>query len=115
MFSKTLNYMGIFDTDLDPGMRFESFLREAFDCRKMQDPWAYAGQEEYNNFIKVPTPLRGKRALSTALIALILKHKDSEIVDKLKELEDKVWELETQDQAIEIIDEGIAVLKELNN
>lgn len=96
--------------DHDPAMRFESLVRHAFDCSKMADPWGYAGQEVYNNF--VPTPnLRGKRALSTTLIKLALDSKDA-LREGFIELEEAVWKAETQQEIITVIDKAIAIIED---
>lgn len=102
--------MGIFDNDYDPGMRYESLMRDAFDCSKWQDPFAYAAQDFYNEFIIEPTTLKGKRALSAGLIALIVKNKENEKLEPLVALENRVWTLTTQQEVISLIDEAIAMI-----
>ena len=101
----------IFEDDRDPAARFEGLLRKAFgNCEKWGDPWGYAAQDCYHNF--VPTPnLRGKKALSVALCQLIIRNSDFEKKDEFIELEESIWSADTQEEIIEIIDKSIALAK----
>lgn len=104
--------MGIADNDRDPAFRFESLAREAFgNCRKYGDPWNYAHQEFFSEFVKEPVSLRGQRALATILTQLVFQYKDTEICDQLKIVEDSIFEATSQKDVIKIIDETIGLLR----
>ncbi|MEQ8684228.1 MAG: hypothetical protein RIF36_00415 [Imperialibacter sp.] len=103
----------IFIDDDDPAFRYEGLVRAAFDnCGKYGDPFKYAAQEVYDNFVGEIT-LRGRRALSTALIKLIVDNPENKAIDGLKSLENDVWEAKEQQDIIKIIDEAIEILKRL--
>lgn len=102
----------IFDNHPDPGFRFESLLRAIFDdCGKYGDPWGYAAQDVYNDFVPEPT-LTGKRALSTGLCKLIYDNKEHPEIKRIIELEDSIWPAKTQEEIVTIIDSSIEWLKE---
>ncbi|WP_017732753.1 hypothetical protein [Nafulsella turpanensis] len=97
---------------IDPSLRYEALARSAFNnCSKGGDPFGYALQEEYDNFFVEAPNLRGKRALSTVLIKLIIDNSGTDFAERLIGLEESVWNSETQDDIIHIIDKGIEVLK----
>ncbi len=102
--------MGIFDDDYDPAMRYESLMRDAFECTKWQDPFGYAAQEFYGEFLEEPTTIRGKRALSAGVIALVVKFKGTDKEKALVALENQVWELKTQNEVIDFVDTVIALI-----
>lgn len=99
-------------SNADPAFRFEDLARYAFDnCPKYGDPWGYAAQEVYNNFI--PTiELKGKRILSTVLNKLIFDNRNNKICDDLKNVENSIWSANSQSDAINIIDKTIELLKD---
>jgi hypothetical protein len=69
-----------FKDDSNPAMRFEGLARAAFNnCMKFGDPFNYAAQEEFSNFIPAPN-LKGKRILSTIFIKLIIDFPESEML-----------------------------------
>jgi len=91
----------------DPGFKFENLLRTIFDnCNKSGDPWGYASQDVYNNFLH-KTNLRGKRALSTALCKLIYDNRTKPNIKEVINIEEKIWKAKTQSEIIEIIDNSI--------
>lgn len=99
--------MTLFENDTNPAMRFEGLARGVFNnCNKYGDPWGYAAQERFANFVPGPT-LTGKRALSTILIKLISDHPKHELTPKLIQLEDSIWTTTSQSKIIAIIDETI--------
>lgn len=104
----------IYENEIDPRLRYEGFLRTAFDCERKADPFGYAHRDDFDNFDPEPN-LTGKRALSAAFVKLIFDHKDSEHVKKLVALDDRVWSATKKGQIIEIIDEGFQVLKQLED
>ena len=61
----------IYDDYPTHDMRFEGLARTVFDCNRYGDPWGYANADLYNNIMTQ----RGKRALSTILIKMILEKK----------------------------------------
>ncbi|WP_295720501.1 hypothetical protein [Mucilaginibacter sp.] len=107
--------MGISDFDEDPAFRYESLAREAFDnCGKWGDPWGYAAQDVYNEFIEEPTTVRGKKILDTILVALILKHKGVPILDSLKDIQNTIADAQSQNDVIVIVDNTIELLRSLD-
>lgn len=103
--------MGIFDTDFNPAMRYESLAREVFECGKYNDPFQNAHQEVFSRFIEEPEAVTTKRMLSNILVAAIGKFlKDPDKVQGLKSLDDRVWESSSQDEYIDIIDEAIKIV-----
>ena len=97
--------------EIDPGFRYEALARVAFDnCLKSKDPWGYASQGVYNNFVN-GVDLKGKRILSTILNKLIYDYKDKNISNMLKEIEESIWAASTQQDAIKIINETIETLE----
>lgn len=105
--------MNLFYGDPDPAMRYEGLMRAIFYCDKFNDPWRYAAQEFYNEFTDIPT-LLGKRAISTALIKMVLDYPNSEKVEAIKDLEKRVWNAESQVDIINIIDEATEIAIALN-
>jgi len=104
--------MGISDDHYDPAFRFESLARETFgNCRKYGDPWNYAHQEFFSEFMDEPTSILGKRALATILTQLVFQYKDTEICDPLKAIENSIFEANTQGDVIAIIDSTIGLLR----
>jgi len=54
--------MGLFDDHHDPAFRYESLARESFNnCGKWGDPWGFAAQDFYSEFVNEPTTERGKK------------------------------------------------------
>jgi hypothetical protein len=102
----------IFQEDHDPGMRFEGLLRAIFNCDKAADPWGYAQQEVYADFVPEPQ-LNGKRALSTGFIKLICDNPNFVKVKSLIELENKIWESKTQEEISGIIEIASELIKEI--
>jgi len=101
--------------NLDPSVLYEDLARAAFNnCKKWGDPWKYAAQEVYTRFVPEPD-LRGKRALSTILIKLIIDNSESNHVKQLQSLEDQVWEASSQEQIIKIIKKAIDLYNQLKN
>lgn len=99
----------------EANMKFEELARKAFDnCSKYGDPFKYAAQERYNNFVPIPT-LLGKRILSTVLIKIIITHQSKNGVEKFIELENKVWTSETQKEIISIIETADALFDKLQD
>lgn len=106
--------MIMFDDHHDPAFRYEGLARAVFDnCDKYGDPWGYAAQDRYANFVEAPNEM-GKRALSTILIKMTLDHPNIEQTDNIKALEDRVWKATTQEQIIAIINEAIAIADKLD-
>ncbi len=105
----------MFITDnVDPGFRFESLARIAFDnCLKSRDPWGYASQDVYNNFVS-SFNLKGKRILATILTKLIYDFKDKSICNKLIIIEDSIWSASTQRDVVNIIESTIKVLESID-
>lgn len=103
--------MTLFENDTDPGMRYEGLARAAFDnCIKAGDPWGYAAQETFNNFVPSPI-LAGKRALSTILIKIIIDSQFHPLSGQLIQLEERVWKANDQTEIIDIIDKAISIFK----
>ncbi|MCF8227364.1 MAG: hypothetical protein K9J24_00325 [Bacteroidales bacterium] len=101
----------MFKNDHDPAMRYEGLARAAFDnCDKYDDPWKYAAQEKYNQFVK-EVSIGGKRMLSTILLKIIFDYLNHSEVDKLIALEKSIWDATEQDQIIEIIDSASEILE----
>ena len=95
-------------------MKYEELARKAFDdCGKYGDPFNYAAQERYSNFVPKPT-LQGKRMLSTVLIKIIVSNQGKSEIPKFLELEDKVWKSETQEEVVSIIDEATKLLESIS-
>jgi|JI7StandDraft_1071085.scaffolds.fasta_scaffold95004_3 hypothetical protein len=96
----------------DPAFRYEDLARFAFDnCNKYGDPWRYASQEVYTNFIS-GIDLKGQRILSTILSILIYNNRgNSKICEKLIQIENSIWTATTQLDAIKIIDDTISIFK----
>lgn len=99
----------------EANMKYEELARKAFDnCSKYGDPFKYAAQERYDNFVPVPT-LLGKRMLSTILIKLIISNQNRQEVRQFIELENKVWISETQSEIIKVIDKAISLYDKLQD
>ncbi len=83
----------------DPGFLFEALGRAAFKCKKEGDPYHFAKQEVYDNFVGEIT-IRGKRALSSFLQKIINDNypilKQSNEIISLIELEDNIWEIQNE-------------------
>jgi hypothetical protein len=91
---------------MDPAMKYEELAKKAFDnCQKYGDPFQYAAQERYVNFVPVPK-LLGKRMLSTVLIKLIISNQGKAVSKDFINLEEKVWTSKTQEDIISIIEEA---------
>ena len=101
--------------DMQIHMRYEGLIRSVFgNVSKYGDPWGYAAQDRFSQFVQEPTGLDGKRALSTVVIKMILDHKTNKpLVDELRKLEDRVWDLKKQSESIKLIDELIEVAKRI--
>ena len=98
---------------IEANMKYEELARKAFDnCSKYGDPFKYAAQERYDNFVPIPT-LLGKRILSTILIKIIVSNQGKSGVDKFIELENKVWTSETQSEIISIIEKADTLFDKL--
>lgn len=101
--------------DDDPAIRYEYIACAAFKCRYYDDPFQYASQTVFNiNFEKDDNgndgiKFKGKRALSTVLIKLIIDSSSQEQRDAYRGLEDKVWNAKSQEDIIIIIDEAIEI------
>jgi len=94
----------------DPAFRFEDLARFAFDnCPKYGDPWGYAAQAVYNNFIP-NVELKGKRILSTILNKLIYDNRYNNICSELLKIENSIWSANSQSDAINIINKTIELL-----
>ncbi len=100
--------MILYGDDYDPAMRYEGLARAVFKCGKWKDPWGYAAQDCFTQFVPSMS-LEGKRALSTIIIKIILDFPEIEEKNDLKKLEDTVWDSNSQDQAIDIIDKTIEI------
>lgn len=97
--------------NIDPAFRYEALARFAFDnCSKYGDPWHYAAQEVYANFIPV-IELKGRRILSAILNKLIFDNKNSKTCNDLIDIENSIWTATSQQDAIKIIDKTIGVLQ----
>lgn len=97
----------IFEDHTHPAMRFESLLRAIFDnCGKYGDPWGYAAQDVYSNFVPSPKQ-KGQRALSTGLTKLIYDYKEHENIKTIIEIEESIWSAKTQEDIRKIIDDSI--------
>ena len=106
--------MILFENHTDPAFRYEGLVRTVFnDCKKYGDPWSYAAQDFYANFVNTPNQ-EGKRALATVIIKIIIDHPQSEQVEQLKLLEDSVWEAKSQDDIITIINKAIDICGQLD-
>lgn len=104
--------MGLTDEHNDPAFRYESLARESFNnCKKWGDPWGYAAQDFYNEFVHEPTTVRGKRALNTILAQLILKFQGSDIEESLKQQETLIDNLNTQREVIGLVDSTIQIIR----
>lgn len=105
--------MTLFENDSNPAMRYEGLARAVFNnCGKSGDPWGYAAQDRFTNF--VPTPnLTGKRALSTILIKLICDYPNHELTSRLIQMEEKIWTVNDQGTIIAIIDEAIGIYNKI--
>jgi len=102
--------MILFKDEKDVAMRYEGLARAAFNnCIKYGDPWGYAAQDRYADFVPTPT-LTGRRALSTILIKLIIDNTQSPYLEGLRLLEEKVWSTETQEDIIDIINKAIEIV-----
>jgi hypothetical protein len=101
--------------DMQIHMRYEGLVRSVFgNVSKYGDPWGYAAQDHFAQFVQEPPTLYAKRSLSTVVIKMIIDHQtDKVIIEELRKLEDKVWSLQNQTQSIKLIDELIAVAKKL--
>lgn len=98
------------NTNYDAGMQYERLARAIFgNCSKGRDPWGYTKQECFDSFIPTPS-LKGKRILSTVLIAAILNPRYKEFEEQLKKNEDAVWVASTQEQIIMVIDSTIKLI-----
>lgn len=101
-------------TDSDnAALRYEGLLREAFQCTKAQDPFGYAKQEVFDHNFVTSITLRGRRALSTAFIKLVLDY--PEYKEKFIALDNQVWDASSQSKIIDIIDDGITILKDIKS
>ncbi|KYG72825.1 hypothetical protein [Roseivirga echinicomitans] len=98
----------------DPAFLFEGIVRAAFDnCSKWGDPFGYAAQDRYANFVG-DIKLRGKRILATTISKVIIDHKDNEeAVKKLRKLDDKIWELKEQGEVIDWLEKLKNEMEEL--
>jgi hypothetical protein len=108
--------MIIHEENTNPAFRFKGLVRSVFGkCSKNGDPWAYAAQDHYTQFMPEPPTLYAKRALPTVVIKMIIDHKANKaIVDKLKILEDQVWDLKNQKGSIALIDKLIDTARDLD-
>jgi len=96
----------------DPAMKYEGLARAAFNnCDKFDDPWGYAAQERFGDFIEEPITVKGKRTLSTIIIKLIIDNQNTDKVIEFKKLEELVWTATTQEDIIEIVDRAIQIFK----
>lgn len=106
--------MILFKNEQDIAMRYEGLARAAFNnCNKYGDPWGYAAQDRYADFVPSPN-LTGKRALSTILIKLVIDNTNSPHFDDLRKLEEAVWITETQEGIVVIIDRAIEILNQIH-
>src|SRR5260221_13787924 len=97
--------------NIDPAFRYEGLARFTFDnCSKYGDPWHYAAQEVYANFIP-KIELKGRRILSAILTKLVFDNKDTKICKGLIEIENSIWTAVSQQDAIKIIDNTITTLQ----
>lgn len=97
--------------NIDPAFRYEGLARFAFEnCSKYGDPWHYAAQEVYANFVPA-IELKGQRVLSTILNKLIFDNRNSNFFKDLIDIENLVWTATSQQDAIKIIDKTIKVLQ----
>lgn len=97
--------------NIDPAFRYEDLARFAFDnCLKYGDPWNYAAQEVYANFMK-NIDLKGKRILSTILNKLIFDNRNKAIYKDLIKIEEVIWTINLQEDAIAVIDKTINILE----
>lgn len=89
---------------------YEGLARAVFDnCNKYGDPFGLAAQDIYNNeFVPAPT-VKGKRALSTVIIKMIIDHPNSEEVKVLRKIDDALWSASSQEEAINIIEQCIEI------
>lgn len=94
------------DSD-NPAFRYEGLMRKIFnDCAKYGDYWGAAAQDFYINYSPIPS-LKGKRALSRALLKVIFENMlDSK---KLIELEERVWNAKEQIDIDNIVYEVIEI------
>jgi len=106
--------MYITDDGIDPATKFEDLARFAFDCRKREDPWGYAGQDVFNQTFVRQVNIEGMRILSTILIALILKYKNSKIVENFIEIEDSIWSVSEQKDVNQIVMRTIRLLESMD-
>jgi hypothetical protein len=105
----------IYISDTDPAMRYEALARYAFGkCPKGGDPFHYSMQEVYNHNFVGEITIRGRRALSTVLIKLVLDNQNSQKEEGIKKLEDRVWEADSQKEIIDIIDQAIELINKSN-
>lgn len=104
--------MAYITSNTDSAFRFEDLARFAFDnCPKYGDPWHYAAQEVYSNFIP-NVELKGKRILSTVLNKLIYDNRNNKVHEELIEIENSIWNANSQRDAIDIIDKTIELLQD---
>lgn len=95
--------------NINPAFKYEGLARAAFNnCGKYGDPWGYAAQDVFSNFVPEPNQ-RGRRALSTIIIKIIIDNSDKKETEDLKKLEEQVWSATNQRQIIDIIDNAIKV------
>lgn len=106
------------DDHTDIAMKYEYLIRAAFDCNsKYCDPFSYAAQDQYSNFVYEDSPrfFKGQRSLTTALTVIVYRFQENKaVVDKLKGLIDQVWESKTQKEIIEVLNEAIEIGKSLD-
>ena len=99
-------------SNIDPAFRFEDLARYAFDnCPKYGDPWGYAAQEVYINFVP-NIEQKGQRILSTILNKLIYDNRNNRTCEELKKVENLIWSANSQSDAIAIISKTIDLLQD---
>ena len=92
-----------------PAFIYEGLARAVFDnCTKYGDPFGIAAQDNYIRLFPNITE-KGRRALSTIIIKMIIDHSDSEYKERLRKLDDNVWEAKTTEDITAIIDKCIKI------
>ena len=78
------------------------------DCDKHGDPFGYAAQEFFTNFVEAPNK-KGKAGLTHIVSKVIEDFPDSEYEEELEDILDRAINVETQREVIDIVDELIQI------
>lgn len=96
----------------DPGFRYESLARYAFDCNAYGGPNNVAHQSVYNSLFIPETTEEGVKVLTQILEALIEKTEDNNKIAEFENIIDSLITGMEQRIAIDLIDYILQIIRE---